>query len=384
MPGGMNLATKYVGAFNDMFYKEAQITLALKNRAEYKGAKTFQIVSFPYAPLNNYMRNGLQRYGTPNDLSRNIQTALVTQDKSFSFIIDRGDYTQSQNLQEAGRMLAREEKYVVIPAVDSYCFAKLAAAAADQGATSTTAVTTSNAYAQFLNGMQYMSDRDVPEQGRIAYCTYAYANMLKQDPAFMRYGNLSQEMINKGVIGEVDGCKIVKVSSNRLPAGAVFLLVHPNAAALAQQLEEYKLHVDPPGVSGWLCEGRVLYDCFCFDHIQGGIYYHGGLQALGALSFITSATKPGKTTLIMNCEKDDSADKWYYIDAADHASLPTATYGTAIDPTNSSDPWYNASEARGKEVEITPTVATNTAIAVVEVDASGYPIRYSTGKMNVG
>ena len=71
--------------------------------------------------------------------------------------------------------------------------------------------------------------------------------------------------IKAGVIGEIDGVKIVKVPSSRLPAGCAFLLTHPSAAVGPKQLEDYKTHDNPPGISGWLVEGRVVYDCFVLE-----------------------------------------------------------------------------------------------------------------------
>ena len=83
-------------------------------------------------------------------------------------------------------------------------------------------------------------------------CSYKFANLLKQDPAFMKYSNLSQEMVVKGVMGEVDGVKIVKVPASRLPEGCSFILTHPIAATAPKQLDEYRIHENPAGISGWL------------------------------------------------------------------------------------------------------------------------------------
>ena len=87
-----------------------------------------------------------------------------------------------------------------------------------------------------------MGNHNVPDKGRVAFCSYKFANLLKQDPAFMKYSNLSQEMVIKGVLGECDGVKIIKVPSSRLPAGCAFIMTHPCAATAPKQLEEYKTH----------------------------------------------------------------------------------------------------------------------------------------------
>jgi len=89
------------------------------------------------------------------------------------------------------------------------------------------------------------------DTGRVAFCSYAFANLLMQDPAFIKYSDKSQEMVIKGVLGEVDGTKIVKVPASRLPYGTSFLIVHQMATVAPFQLKEFKTHQDPPGLSGW-------------------------------------------------------------------------------------------------------------------------------------
>ena len=154
-------------------------------------------------------------------------------------------------------------------------FKTLATAASTNGNTDATAATKSNAYELFLKAQEALGDACVPDQGRVAFCSYKFANLLKQDPSFMKYGNLSQEMVNKGIMGECDGVKIVKVPASRLPAGCSFILTHPIAATGPKQLEEYKIHDNPPGISGWLIEGRFVYDCFVLNEKADAIWYQG-------------------------------------------------------------------------------------------------------------
>ena len=270
-----NFATLFSTKVDEKFYKESQAAMALNNDYQFKGVKTVEVYSIPTAPLNDYTRSGTNRYGTPDDLGTNIQSLTITQDKSWTFIIDRGDHVQSQMVTDAGKALARQLREVVIPHYDTYVFRALAKAAIANGNTSATTATKSNAYELFLAAQEKLGDNCAPDAGRIAFCSYKFANFLKQDPAFMKYGNLSQEMVNKGVMGEVDGVKIVKVPASRLPAGCSFILTHPIAATAPKQLEEYKIHDNPPGVSGWLCEGRFIYDCFVLNEKADAIFYHG-------------------------------------------------------------------------------------------------------------
>ena len=249
---GINLATKYAKSVDERFHKDSQAMLALNNNHEFTGVETVKIYSIPVVAMTDYKRTGTKRYGEPNDLARNVQTMTVTKDRAFTFIIDKGDKIQSQMVSDAGKALSRQLREVCVPEFDTYVFKTLAAAAEERGATCSTPITENNAYEMFLNGMEWLGNRNVPDKGRVAFCSYKFANYLKRDSSFMKYGDSSQKMLIKGVIGEVDGCKIVKVPANRLPAGCAFLIAHPNAATAPKQLNDYKIHENPPGISGWL------------------------------------------------------------------------------------------------------------------------------------
>ena len=265
-----------------------------------------------------------------------------------------------------------------MPEFDTYVFAKLAAAATARGNYATTAITKSNAYEMFLQGEEFLGNHNVPDKGRVAFCSYRFANLLKQDPAFMKYSNLSQEMVIKGVLGECDGIKVVKVPSSRLPAGCAFIITHPMACTAPKQLQEYKTHDNPPGISGWLVEGRVIYDAFILNEKADAVYYHGSQAVLKLLNVITAATDTGKSTIIVEPgAPESSANAFYYQVAADAASLDAVVYGTAITTAN-----WTALTTNGLEIG---SLSGKTVVAVVEVnDTDKKPVAYGTSVLNIG
>ena len=383
MPGGMNLATKYAKQVDERWTESSQAALVLgNNNYSFKGDKTVVIYSIPIAPLNNYTRSGTSRYGTPDDLTRNIQTLAVSQDKGFTFIIDKGDEVQSEYVSNPGSALARQIREVIVPNFDRYCFSVMAQSAKDNGHYDTTAVTASNAYEMLLKGCAHMSDRNVPIENVICFCTYSFYGMLLRDPAFVKYADSSQKMVALGRVGRCAGVEVVACGVSKLPQGAAFLLVHKDSCVAPKQLEEYKIHDNPPGISGSLVEGRTLYDCFVLDEKAAGIYYHGGQGVLGLIEVMTAASAAGKTSVIVNKQKDASTNKWYYITASAKAGLPTATVGTPIDTTVSGD-WYGAVELTAPSTEITPTSG-HKWMAVIETDSSKYPLYLNNVKMNIG
>lgn len=361
-----NLAAKYAKQVDERFHKESQATMALGNNYKFTGVRTVNVYSIPTSPMVDYTRSGTSRYGTPEDLGRNIQTMTIEKDRAFTFIIDRGDKNQSQMVMDAGRALSRQLQEVWVPEFDSYVFRKLAAAASERGNFSTEEVTKDNAYSVFLNAMEKLGDKSVPDKGRVAFCSYRFANLLKQDPAFIKTGDASQEMVKKGVIGEVDGCKIVKVPSSRLPSGCAFLLTHPNAAVGPKQLEDYKTHDNPPGISGWLVEGRVIYDCFVLNEKADAIWYHGGQAVVRSLNVTVADLADGNVKILVNPEAE-TGNSWYY-------KLGTAT--TTVTHGMDVSSWTKLTKNG-----LTVAKGANTVVTVAEAKSDGKAVAAGTARL---
>ena len=361
-----NLASKYAKQVDERFTRESQAVMALKNDYAFTGVRTVNVYSIPTVAMGDYTRSGDHRYGTPNDLTRNVQTMTLNRDRAFTFIIDKGDKTQSQMVMDAGKALARQLEEVWVPEFDAYVFRKLAAEATQRGNYASDAITKTNAYEMFLNAMEKLGDKSVPDKGRVAFCSYRFANLLKQDPAFVKSGDSAQALLEKGVIGEVDGCRIVKVPSSRLPAGCAFLLVHPSAAVGPKQLEDYKTHADPPGISGWLVEGRVVYDCFVLEEKADAIWYHGDQAVLKILNVTAAKVGDGEAAILLNPGMPENGCTWYY-------KLGTAAQEVAYEADVSG---WTALTGSGAAVEI----GENTVITVVEAK-DGKALAMGTAKV---
>lgn len=85
--------------------------------------------------------------------------------------------------------------------------------------------------------------------------------------------NIGNDLRIRGVIANLDGANVIKVPAARLPKNFGFMLAHPVATVAPTKLEDYKIHKDPPGISGSLVEGRICYDAFVLDNKVNAIYY---------------------------------------------------------------------------------------------------------------
>jgi len=265
----INLAQKYSPIVDERFSIGSVTNVGFNTDYDWAGVQTVNVYSIATTPMNNYTRTGANRYGTPQELQDTKQAMTLTRDRSFTQTIDRGNDIDQMGVKNAARALSRQMNEVTIPEIDTYRIATVAAAA---GASSATTATAANAYSLFLAGQEALGNAKVPAAGRIVIVSYGYYNFLKLDPSFVKQGDMSQKMLTSGVMGMVDGVPIIPVPASYLPAKQQFLLWHPQAACAPVKLSELHMHIDPPGISGVLLEGRFYYDCFVLSNKEDAIY----------------------------------------------------------------------------------------------------------------
>lgn len=267
----INYASKYAQKIDERFSREALTGAAVNNDYDFVGTKTVNVYSVPTAQMNDYTRTGSSRYGTPEELENTVQELTLSKDRSFTFTIDRGNYSDTQMSNAAGAALQRQLREVVIPEIDAYRFAKICAGA---GTTATGEITSSNAYDAFLDGTTALIDSKVPQSGCAAFVSSTFYKCIKEDSSFIKNGDMSQEMLVKGQVGTIDGIPVIAVPKSYLPEGVNFIITNKSATTAPVKLAEYKIHDNPPGINGWLIEGRVYYDAFVLNNKKPAIYVH--------------------------------------------------------------------------------------------------------------
>lgn len=221
--------------------------------------------------MADYTMTGSARYGTPAELQDTIQTLVLSQDRSFTFTIDRRNYEDTMMVKEAGRALARQLREVVIPEIDTYRLGKIAAGA---GNTGTGAITSGNAYTSFLKGVTTLLDAKAPLAGTFAFIGSNFYTQIRLDPAFIKASDTAQNMLVRGQVGAVEGIPLVLVPASYMPTGLEFVLTNRLAVPSAQKIADYKIHDNPPGINGWLVEGRIYYDAWVLKNKEDVIYAH--------------------------------------------------------------------------------------------------------------
>lgn len=259
-----NLAIKYSPKVAERFSTKSLTESAINTDYDFDGVTTVNVYSIDTTALGSYTRSGANRYGTPTDAGTTKQALTLSRDRAFTTVIDKRNNAESQGVLEAGKWLARQIREVIVPEIDTYRLAALATAATANGKSvivAAGATTTANAYSNFLALNASLTDDLVDTTSRVAFMSQTYYNLLKQGN-FILDSEDSAKSRHSGVLGMVDGVKIVVVPSTYMPVATDLILTHPSVLVSPMVLTDYITHEDAPGYSGQLIEGRLVYDAF--------------------------------------------------------------------------------------------------------------------------
>ena len=267
-----NYAEKYSSKVDERFTLASLTDSAINKDYDFVGVNAVNVYSIPTVALGNYTMSGTERYGTPSELQDTVQTMTLTQDKAFTFTLDKRNEADSAGAKSAGAALRREVDEVIIPTIDKYRLAAWVTAAANT--TTAGAVTAENAYETFLDAQNLLMDDLVPMTGRVAYVSPAFYKAIKMDASFIKASDMAQDMLVNGSVGMVDGVNIIPVPTSYMPSAVELIIVHKDAMVSPVKLAEYKTHIDPPGINGTLVEGRLYYDAFVLENKKNAIAVH--------------------------------------------------------------------------------------------------------------
>lgn len=271
----IELATQFLPYVDEQFKAESKRQVITNNDFEFTGAHSVKVYKVTTSAMNDYDREGTgtnpSRYGKIKGLDATTEEFTLRKDRSFTFALDKLDVDETKAALQAAAALARQLREVVIPEVDTYVYGKVVAGA---GTTETGALTDKNVYDAILKATEVLDTAEVPETNRVLLVTPDTYTIMKKNASIVMATDVGQDMRKLGVIGMLDGATIIKVPKIRLPEDVDFVLIHPSATVAPVKLEDYKIHKDPPGISGNLVEGRIAYDAFVLENKTKGIYVH--------------------------------------------------------------------------------------------------------------
>ena len=272
----IELTAKYLPYVDELFTTESKTGLLTNKDFTFDGAHSVKIRKVSTSEMTDYGRTGpaegnWSRFGVPSDLNATPETFTLAKDRSFTFVVDKMDDNETEGAVAAASALARQLREVVVPEVDTYTLGKIAAGA---GTVAFKALSADNIYDEIVAANKALDDYEAPETGRVLVVTPATLLLMKKNNMVVMATDSGAATVRTGVIGVLDGMTVLKVPANRLPSGFGFMIVHPCANVGVEKLADYRIHRDPPGISGSLVEGRIVYDCFTLDAKKKAVYIH--------------------------------------------------------------------------------------------------------------
>lgn len=280
----IELVTKYLPYVDELFKAESKKSLLTNDDFDWTGANTIKVYKIGTSEMNDYDRAGTgsgatgSRYGNVSNLDAITQTMLVRKDRSFTFVIDKLDSDETGSTLEPASALARQLREVTVPEVDSYVYGKMCEDAGTKPEPVT--LTADNIYTEIVKATTALDDAEVHETGRVLLVVPTVYQIMKQSKEIVLNTNVGEDMRLKGVISNLDGMNVIKVSSSRVPKDFGFMVAHPCATVAPTKLADYKTHDNPPGISGYLIEGRIAYDAHVLDNKKKAIYYQQNKAAV--------------------------------------------------------------------------------------------------------
>ena len=259
-----NYASAYLDIIDERYFLNAKTDVIINKgvRLDFNGRQSVTIYNVNVVSEVDYVRSGTNRFGALVELGDGTETFTLSQDKAFTFTVDRGNLEDSMMVQEASKSVKRQIREVSVPNTDIYRLTTLQAYCVANSQSTTGAVTSSNAYSTLLALNDAMTDAKVPEDGRYCFLTSFSYSKLKLDPSFMKQADLAYQDLKKGIIGQVDGITLVKVPTSYLPTNTDYLLVHEQVLVAPTKFQSIRILTDVQGIDGAVAEGRRYYDAF--------------------------------------------------------------------------------------------------------------------------
>lgn len=272
----IDLVTRYLPYVDEIFTTESKKALLTNQDFSWTGAHTVKVYKISTSEMNDYSRKPVagftgSRYGRINDLAATTEEFTLKKDRSFTFAIDKLDTDETGRQLAAATALARQQRQVVIPEVDSYVYGVMCKNAGHKPAAVT--LTAENIFNEISKANTALDNAEVPETGRQIVVNPDVYLLMKKCKDIVMETDIGNDMRLRGVVSNLDGANVIKVPAVRLPENFGFMIAHPCATVAPTKLEDYKIHQDPPGISGSLVEGRICYDAFVLDNKVKAIYY---------------------------------------------------------------------------------------------------------------
>ena len=268
-----NYASEDLAVLDERFYTESKTSMIINNgiTLSFEGVNTVTIYNVDVVAEVDYVRYGKDRFGPLVELGTGVQSFVLSQDKAFTFTVDRGNLEDSKMVQEADKAVKRQVREVSIPTTDIYRLTVLAAYASANGQVTTASLSATNIFQGILAERAALIDAEVDVDDLVVYISATAETYLWRDPEFRMACDKAYADNKTGVIGKVLGMTIVVCPSSYYVANFGFMVVHKKVLVAPTKFNMVRILDVVQGIDGKVAEGRRYYDAFIPKNKGAGI-----------------------------------------------------------------------------------------------------------------
>lgn len=268
----VNLVTKYAGKIEDRFILESLVFGKGKATYNFDGVRTVKALSPTTVALTDYnsaLTTG-PRFGALVEMQDVENIYTIRKDRSFNIAIDKGNNESQLNLKGAGRMMKLEVDEQVIPELDMYALNEYATTDGINSITLAT-VNKNNIVDAYAEAIAKLVNGKVPMTGIISWIGATAFSKLIASPEFLNIDALGIKAVSKGILGECQGAKVIRVPDSYMPTGVHFLMAHENVLMPIKKINTLRVKDDHDDVDGSVLQGRIMYDAYVIKQKVKGV-----------------------------------------------------------------------------------------------------------------
>lgn len=271
-----NYAAAYAPMAEEAFALASLTQGVFSAKYDWTGVKTVNVFTNGTLAMGDYVISS--GYGSPTVVGNTVDDLVVSKDRKFNGLIDRLLMDSTEGSIRAAEWLGEQTRQKVVPDIDGYRFDALHDGCPSAQISASAAITSANAYTEFLAGQVILDELLVPQAGRVCFATPDFLNKIKLDSNYTKATDLAQgDILYNGQVGMIDGVPVIKTPSavmNATDNHMDFIIVHRDAVAVPMKLEDVQIFETVPNWSGSQIQGRYVHDLFVLDAKNTGIYVH--------------------------------------------------------------------------------------------------------------
>lgn len=209
----VNLVAKFAPYVDEMLSTKSKSPMLTNRGLDWTGVHTVKIYRVNTSDVDDYDRPGTgpdtSRSGPVTGLDVITEGMPLKKGCSFTFAIDRLDTDETAQQLQAAIALARQQREVIIPEVNSCVYGIMSANAGIKPAA--VALTAENIYTKVLKVSQTLDDAEAPKTGRVLVVAPAVYVLMKKYKGIVMETDTDNDLRLKGVLTTLDGASVVRV-----------------------------------------------------------------------------------------------------------------------------------------------------------------------------